>query len=251
MEKAFLETCLAEGLSLEAIGDLVERHPSTVGYWLKKHGLSTGQGGCHSPKGGLSRSELEGHVSAGLTIRQIAEHVDRSPTTVRYWLARYGLAVVRGGRPRRSEGRKNAIFNCRRHGQTTFVLEGRGSYRCAACRAESVANRRRAIKRMLVEEAGGKCSICGYSKCQQALQFHHLDPATKEFHLGSGGLTRSIAKSRAETRKCILLCGNCHVEVEAGLVALPLNFIEEGRSDVAHSGLTRSGVAQLVEALDC
>lgn len=227
MEKAFLESCLAEGLSLEAIGELVDKHPSTVGYWLKKHRLSAGQSRRHSSKGGLSRSELEGHVSEGLTIRQIADLVDRSPTTVRYWLARYELELVRGGRPRRSDGEKNAIFECRRHGKTTFVLEGRGSYRCAACRSESVANRRRAIKRTLVDEAGGKCCICGYSKCQQVLQFHHLDPTTKEFHLGCGGLTRSIARSRQEARKCVLLCGNCHVEVEAGLVDLPVNSTEK------------------------
>src|SRR5215203_6101604 len=125
MEKAFLKDCLGEGMSLEAIGELVGKHPSTVGYWLKKHGLSAGRSGRHSPKGGLSRSELEGHVAAGLTTRQIAERVDRSPTTVRYWLERYGLAVVRGGRPRRAEGERKAIFECRQHGPTAFVLEGR------------------------------------------------------------------------------------------------------------------------------
>jgi len=222
-----LEDCLAEGLSLDAIGELVGKHPSTVGYWLKKHGLTASKTRHHSPRGGLDRSELESHVSAGLTIRQIAERVDRSPTTVRYWLDRYGLTVVGGGRPRRSSGQKRAVFDCRRHGEATFVLEGRGTYRCTVCRAESVAKRRRAVKRKLVEEAGGKCAICGYSKCQRGLQFHHLDPAAKEFHLGSGGLTRSLARSRAEAQKCILLCGNCHVEVEAGLVDLPVNSTEK------------------------
>jgi transposase len=39
MEKGLLEECLAEGMSLEAIGKRVGKHESTVGYWLKKHGL--------------------------------------------------------------------------------------------------------------------------------------------------------------------------------------------------------------------
>ena len=39
MQKELLEQCLAEGMSLEAIGKRVGKHESTVSYWLKKHGL--------------------------------------------------------------------------------------------------------------------------------------------------------------------------------------------------------------------
>jgi hypothetical protein len=53
-----------------------------------------------------------------------------------------------------------------------------------------------------------------------ALEFHHIDPATKEFGVSRSGVTRSIARSRAEARKCVLLCSNCHAEVEAGVVVL-------------------------------
>jgi hypothetical protein len=65
--------------------------------------------------------------------------------------------------------------------------------------------------------------VCGYRRCQQALHFHHLDPTTKEFHLGDKGQSRALARSRQEARKCVLLCGNCHAEVEAGLTELPLD----------------------------
>ncbi len=67
-------------------------------------------------------------------------------------------------------------------------------------------------------EAGGGCSICGYDRCAGALHFHHLDPATKRFAVGGQGLTRSRASLREEAAKCVLLCSNCHAEVEAGLV---------------------------------
>jgi hypothetical protein len=50
---------------------------------------------------------------------------------------------------------------------------------------------------------------------------NHLDPAEKRFGLGSRGLARSIAALREEARKCVLLCSNCHAQVEAGVVALP------------------------------
>lgn len=34
MKKQFLEECLAKGMSLETIGELSGKHPSTVRYWL-------------------------------------------------------------------------------------------------------------------------------------------------------------------------------------------------------------------------
>jgi hypothetical protein len=87
-----------------------------------------------------------------------------------------------------------------------------------------VAARRRRLKAILVAEAGGGCTRCGYDRCVSALQFHHRDPAQKAFQLGSGGLTRSLERLRKEAGKCVLLCANCHAEVEAGFVtadALP------------------------------
>ncbi len=49
-----------------------------------------------------------------------------------------------------------------------------------------------------------------------ALQFHHLEPSAKSFGLSMRGLTRSIEKLREEAAKCVLLCANCHAEVEVG-----------------------------------
>jgi hypothetical protein len=53
-----------------------------------------------------------------------------------------------------------------------------------------------------------------------ALHFHHVDPRQKSFQLGVAGLTRSLAAMRAEAAKCVLLCSNCHAEVEGGIVSL-------------------------------
>jgi transposase len=227
MEKAFLEECLADGMSLEAIGKRTGKHESTVSYWLKKHGLTAAQAEKHASKGGVSKDELESFLAAGLSLREIADQMDRSLATIRHWMGRYELKP----NPRRKRGSEDAsreaVSRCKHHGETSFVREGRGYYRCKRCRAERVSQRRRQIKRKLVEEAGGKCLICGYDRCQQVLQFHHLDPTTKEFHLGQSGVTRSLAKSRVEARKCTLLCANCHGEVEAGITSVPLNSVPD------------------------
>jgi len=85
-----------------------------------------------------------------------------------------------------------------------------------------VARRRRKVKEILIDEAGGACAICGYARHAAALQFHHVDPTTKSFGLGVRGITRSLEALRAEAMKCVLLCANCHVELEVGAVDLPV-----------------------------
>jgi 5-methylcytosine-specific restriction endonuclease McrA len=109
---------------------------------------------------------------------------------------------------------------CTVHGETSFVIDRQGYYRCRRCRSASVSRRRRRLKQTLVLEAGGACRLCGYSRCQYALEFHHLVPEDKAFSLSEEGVTRSIARARAEARKCVLLCANCHAEVEAGVATV-------------------------------
>ena len=58
---------------------------------------------------------------------------------------------------------------------------------------------------------------CAYDSCIAALEFHHLDPSRKRFSVGGRGLGRSLAILRAEAAKCVLVCSNCHVEIEMGL----------------------------------
>lgn len=71
-----------------------------------------------------------------------------------------------------------------------------------------------------MKEAGGRCKICEYDRYLGALQFHHVDPSTKEFAVSLRGRTRHIERVRAEASKCVLLCSNCHAEVEGGITPL-------------------------------
>lgn len=107
---------------------------------------------------------------------------------------------------------------CSTHGLIKFVLEGRGYYRCTKCRQERVAERRRKVKEILVQEHGGSCRMCGYKKYMGALHFHHLNPKEKRMELSVRGMTLGIDKLREEANKCILLCANCHAEVEGGII---------------------------------
>lgn len=225
MERGWLELTLQEGLSLERIGELAGKNASTVGYWVEKHGLTANGASRHRSRGGLDEQVLRALVAEDLTTREIARRTDRCQATVRYWLRVHGLRTSRSGGPRRSAGRRGEsterrILTCEHHGKTEFWLEGRGIYRCLRCRSEAVSRRRRKVKDIVVEEAGGCCQLCGYDRCVGALHFHHLEADEKIFGLGERGYTRSLAIVRAEAAKCVLLCSNCHAEVEARLFSV-------------------------------
>jgi transposase len=226
MRKDVLERYLAEGLSLEQIGKRVGRNPSTISYHLKKHGLSPVNQGKHANKGAIPRELLAPLVAEGLSMRRIAKDLERSPATIRYWVRKYDLETAGMGlrrpelREARERGLKHVESRCSHHGVTTFVLETRGSYRCMKCRIERVSEWRRRAKRRLMESAGGACALCGYDEYPGALQFHHLEPTAKKFSISREGVTRSFAELKAEATKCVLLCANCHAEVEGGYTAL-------------------------------
>ena len=125
-------------------------------------------------------------------------------------------------REAKATGRVTVTMTCLHHGETEFSLEGRGYYRCKRCRSDAVARRRRKVKSILVEEAGGGCTVCGYDRHLGALQFHHVEPGGKRLGLAAQGVARALDTLRVEAQKCVLLCANCHAEVEAGIVSLPL-----------------------------
>ena len=70
-------------------------------------------------------------------------------------------------------------------------------------------------KLKLIAMFGKKCKLCGYSKNLAALEFHHKNPNKKKFGIDM----RRCANNKwtillKEVKKCILLCSNCHAEIE-------------------------------------
>jgi transposase-like protein len=226
MDAGWLAAELAEGRSYAEIAIDAGCDPSTVGYWARKHGLASVHAASRAPRGELRREQLAALAEQGLSVREIARRLDRSPNTVRHWMRRHGVETARTRRLRdtadaRARGQARTQAVCPRHGRTTFTRSPSGAFRCLHCRNEAVSNRRRALKDALVEAAGGACALCGYSRSPAALQFHHEDPITKAFGISENGVTRTLEAALAEARKCVLLCATCHAEVEAGVARLP------------------------------
>jgi len=82
-------------------------------------------------------------------------------------------------------------------------------------RSNNVISWRQKVKQKLIEYKGGECVECGYKKCSQSLEFHHLNPEEKDFTIS--GKSCSLEMLKKEVDKCILVCRNCHGEIHAGL----------------------------------
>jgi transposase-like protein len=248
MDRAWLTDQLAAGRSIESIAREVGRHPSTVAYWVNKHGLVSVHAARHAPRGGIPREQLEPLVAEGYTVERLAAHFRVGGTTVRHWLKRHGLTTARTVEPAPADRPAEILRTCRRHGLAVHILTARGKrYRCRRCRVEAVSARRRRVKLKLIAEAGGACRLCGYERYPGALQFHHVDPESKASPSRIGGwLARWTAQGPRRRSAC-----SCAPTVTPSWRAesLPLRIrrllpIRDSRADVP---IHRSGVIQSAE----
>lgn len=229
MDREWLARRLDDGASYEQLARECGRSPWAIALWAHRLGRASVHAEGHRALGPLARETLAALVAEGASVREMAAILGRSPSTLRSWLRRHDLRTVPAERRLRTAaalaaGDDEPLLVCRLHGEVRHVRRD-GGYRCSICRIEQVTSRRRRVKALLVEEAGGRCVLCGYDRCPAALHFHHLDPATKAFEVSGCGIPRALTAARAEARKCVLLCANCHAEVESGVAELSPKII--------------------------
>src|SRR5271166_4468983 len=93
--------------------------------------------------------------------------------------------------------------------------------------SRGVKNWRNKTKEIIVEVMGGCCQICKYSKCNRALELHHINPSQKELSFGKIRANPvTIKRIAEELKKCILLCSNCHKEIDCNVVSLPSEYVK-------------------------
>ena len=78
-------------------------------------------------------------------------------------------------------------------------------------KVEAVTAWRIRRKKQIIEYKGGSCQICGYNRCINALELHHLDRNKKDFTISRK--SSSFENMKSEIDKCILVCSNCHREI--------------------------------------
>jgi hypothetical protein len=83
------------------------------------------------------------------------------------------------------------------------------------------SQKRLALKVRAIEHKGQHCVLCDYDN-PIGLEFHHLNPETKDFEISSKMSWKTILP---ELDKCILVCSNHHKEIHAGFH--PQYFIKD------------------------
>ena len=92
-------------------------------------------------------------------------------------------------------------------------------------KSEQITKTRKLKKRRLIEALGNRCQMCGYDKCDSALEFHHLDSTKKDSDFNNMfSHNWNWKRCVLEVSKCILLCANCHREHHNENVPLPGSF---------------------------
>lgn len=87
---------------------------------------------------------------------------------------------------------------------------------------KNIKSWRQRTKARMIDAMGGKCVCCGYNREASALEFHHLDRSIKTMTFGNVKVN-NWSLIVEELRGCVLLCANCHREVERGLIEIPNN----------------------------
>lgn len=98
-----------------------------------------------------------------------------------------------------------------------YHLYDKNQNRLGSANYQKVAELRKRKTKELKLFLGGKCQLCHYDKCLEALDFHHIDPSTKVDNLSNLTKSMGIDALKLEASKCLLLCSNCHREFHAGI----------------------------------
>jgi hypothetical protein len=178
----------------------------------------------------MNENELKEYIERGLSISQISDIKNKSKSTIRYWLKKFRLKT--NFKPfsqepyiqtsvKRIDGRP--IQNCSCCG--ILLTKETGYWRkekelwasqCKKCSNKKTGERWKNSKKRAVEYKGGKCERCGYDKCIDALEFHHINPTEKDKNFGNIKL-RKWETQKKELDKCIMVCSNCHREIHSEL----------------------------------
>ena len=151
----------------------------------------------------MDKEILKKQINKGNSSRKIAESLGKSQTTVRYWLKKHNLKT-------------NILYNKPHLCEDCGEVDPNNFYtgqkqKCKKCHNQRTAKDGRNKRIKAIKLLGGCCQYCGYDKCSSALEFHHIDPTTKDVNFGN--MRRwSFSKIKKELDNCILLCANCHRE---------------------------------------
>lgn len=174
----------------------------------------------------MEKSKLKHlYISKRLTQSQIAEKMGCSESKVKYYLQKYDLVKKEILISTDETPKICSSCNVEKPGTEFYMKSWKGKRVvgsvCKICAKGKTMSRKRSNKATYVKMKGGCCQACGFDKYDGALEFHHVDPTTKEDRIGRMAKGPSSPELLAELAKCVLVCSNCHKMIHAGIIECP------------------------------
>mgnify|MGYP001262616954 CR=1 FL=1 len=156
-------------------------------------------------------------ISEKKSIRDISSLCGKSATSIRYWMKKFNL---KSEIPKYNKGSVGTSHHCRYCGESDpNEFYGKMKYTCGSCHNRYAQEKGKENRKYIIEKLGGGCLVCGYDKCDNALEVHHLYSEKKDKNWRT---SRGWSKGRIddEINDCVILCSNCHREHHAGVLSL-------------------------------
>lgn len=161
--------------------------------------------------------KLKKLVENGYSTNELAKELECSQTTIRYWVQKEKLVLLRGphGKIENKDSKIPRPRKCSCGETNPEKFYGNKTTVCGRCHNKYTTKLGQENKNRAREFLGGKCKACGYDKYQAALDIHHLDPSKKDpnFKYSRGWCWENV---KTEIETCVLLCKNCHAALHAG-----------------------------------
>lgn len=108
------------------------------------------------------------------------------------------------------QGKSSTCRECNK----SYIVDRTKGHRGDICNSCVNKGKIARFKLQIEDYAGNVCVKCGYNKCSNVIEYHHV--ANKEYEISKLISRAGIRKIKAELDKCIPLCANCHREFHYG-----------------------------------
>lgn len=173
----------------------------------------------------MDKDFLERCLGEGMSLPEIGQIVGRPPGTIGYWVRKHGLVAngstkFRPGKGLQREPLATLVGEGKTLGQIASELEvGFQTVRYWIAKYE--LPRPHEVRAARTAERLRTGDTRGTRTCRRHGDVEFRDGCA--WSLAQNGYTNGIEFARQEATKCVLLCANCHVEVERGLTELPFS----------------------------
>ena len=203
-------------------------HELVFASWTDRHSLRS----CSAPRRDTARAARASLVAArpcrleelvAETVRDRASGPDGAALAEEVRAAdAAGWRKPRGGDARTVQPRPCRRRTRRHHGRSTVQRLRRTAPLRAVPRGSRRRRRRRQVKAAAGRRGRGRVPALRLRPVHTAHSSSTTSiRATKSFAIaGLRGVARSLERGRGEARKCVLLCANCHAEVEGGIATI-------------------------------